>query len=252
MPHQNSHLSDSELLSAADAELSPRRLRILQAHLATCSACQTRLADLTRTAADFTAAYRSTFTLPLPLDQSAATARLKARLAQRTPTTNSSSSWKWALALPVLAALVFLTLPTNEKPFPAAIIPNPQLTPGESIALSKSQVCQANQPAFDQRQIPEALKQAVLAEYGVKSAPNESYEVDFLITPELGGSASIRNLWPQPYFTHTWNAHVKDVLEDRLHQLVCRGDLDLPTAQREIATNWVDAYKKYVSPNTPM
>jgi hypothetical protein len=68
----------------------------------------------------------------------------------------------------------------------------------------------------------------------------------------LGGSASIRNLWPQPYFGRAWNAHVKDALEDRLHTLVCSGDLDLSTAQREIATNWVDAYKKYVQPNNPM
>jgi hypothetical protein len=42
---------------------------------------------------------------------------------------------------------------------------------------------------------------------------------------------------------------VKDRLEERLHELVCAGKLDLPTAQRDIAVNWIDAYKKYVGAN---
>jgi hypothetical protein len=46
-----------------------------------------------------------------------------------------------------------------------------------------------------------------------------------------------------------WNARVKDRLEDRLHALVVNGKLDLKTAQREIATDWIAAYKKYVGPS---
>jgi len=41
----------------------------------------------------------------------------------------------------------------------------------------------------------------------------DAYEVDYLITPELGGATDIRNLWP--YGDTVWNAHVKDQLEDR-------------------------------------
>jgi hypothetical protein len=48
------------------------------------------------------------------------------------------------------------------------------------------------------------------------------------------------------HFVSAWNAHVKDALEERLHQLVCDGELDLPTAQRAIATDWITAYKKYL------
>jgi hypothetical protein len=40
-------------------------------------------------------------------------------------------------------------------------------------------------------------------------------------------------------------------LEDRLHALVVNGKLDLKTAQREIATDWIAAYKKYVGPYPP-
>jgi len=73
----------------------------------------------------------------------------------------------------------------------------------------------------------------------------DDYEIDFLIAPSLGGAEDIRNLWPQPYKLPVWNAHKKDALEERLHQLVCQGRLDLSTAQNEIATDWVAAYKKY-------
>jgi len=249
MPQQNSHLSDADLLSFADDELPRRRHLLVQNHLATCSTCQSRAAELDRVAANFIQSYLSTFDRPATLADSTAAARLRVRLAQSAPPPRTF--WRWAALLPILAGALFLTLKTSHQlrsSFELNIVPNPQLTPGETSPLPKSQVCQASQ----QQQIPESLKQAVLAEYGVNSASNAAYEVDFLITPELGGAASIRNLWPQPYFNRPWNAHVKDALEDRLHQLVCNGDLDLSTAQHEIATNWVAAYKKYVSPNTPM
>ena len=37
----------------------------------------------------------------------------------------------------------------------------------------------------------------------------------------------------------------------KLHKLVCAGQLDLKTAQREIASDWIEAYKKYVSASPP-
>jgi hypothetical protein len=40
---------------------------------------------------------------------------------------------------------------------------------------------------------------------------------------------------------------VKDVLERKLHKLVCTGQLDLKTAQSEIALNWIEAYQRYVA-----
>ena len=56
----------------------------------------------------------------------------------------------------------------------------------------------------------------------------------------------------QSYSATAWNARVKDALEDRLHELVCRGDVDLPTAQHEISTNWIKAYKKYFQTDKPI
>lgn len=54
-----------------------------------------------------------------------------------------------------------------------------------------------------------------------------------------------RNLWPQPYRIK-YGARIKDVLETKLKRMVCEGKLTLAQAQKEIATNWIAAYKKYI------
>jgi len=68
----------------------------------------------------------------------------------------------------------------------------------------------------------------------------------------LGGADDIRNLWPQSYSATAWNAQVKDALEDRLREMVCDGSLNLTQAQREIAGNWIAAYKKYFHTDKPL
>lgn len=72
------------------------------------------------------------------------------------------------------------------------------------------------------------------------------------ITPELGGADDIRNVWPEPYSGSEWTAHVKDALEEHLHQMVCEKQLELHTAQQEIARDWVSAYKKYFHADHPL
>ncbi len=71
------------------------------------------------------------------------------------------------------------------------------------------------------------------------------------INLSIGGSNSIRNLWPQSFRTSPWNAYVKDELENELHRRVCAGTLDLRKAQQIIAHNWIAGYRMYVSP-TPL
>ena len=72
--------------------------------------------------------------------------------------------------------------------------------------------------------------------------------MDHLISLELADSNRLRNLWPEPYDI-VWNAHVKDRLENRLHQMVCAGQLDLTIAQQAIAGDWIAGYKRYESPS---
>jgi hypothetical protein len=102
------------------------------------------------------------------------------------------------------------------------------------------------------REVPNSMRQQVLEEYRLKETDGDNYEIDYLITPGLGGADDIRNLWPEPLTAHEWSANVKDALEERLHQLVCTHQIDLGTAQREIATDWIAAYKKYFHTDRPL
>ncbi|HEX2865189.1 MAG TPA: excalibur calcium-binding domain-containing protein, partial [Deinococcales bacterium] len=101
------------------------------------------------------------------------------------------------------------------------------------------------------RNVPQSLKDVVYARYGLARHAPGAFEVDHLISLELGGSNSLRNLWPQAYGTSPWNARGKDALENRLHALACGGKISLRTAQQAIATDWIAAYRQYVSPNPP-
>ena len=92
----------------------------------------------------------------------------------------------------------------------------------------------------------------MLRDYGMEGLAEAEYELDYLITPELGGSSDRRNLWPERYQSRVWNALVKDELERLLPTLVCRGAIDLATAQRDIASNWIAAYKKYFRTDRPV
>ena len=76
---------------------------------------------------------------------------------------------------------------------------------------------------------------------------NSYYEEDHLIPLELGGHpTSEKNLWPEPW-NDVYGAHKKDQLENKLHALVCSGEMLLKTAQGIFASNWVAGYKKYAN-----
>src|SRR5215475_6927950 len=137
----------------------------------------------------------------------------------------------------------------SAKP-PTPILPDPKLTPGDTFDVTPEDVCVPGY-AKKVRAVPAWLKRRAYAEYGITQYKTGDYEVDHLIPLSLGGSNSIRNLWPQSTKTSLWNSYVKDALERKLHKLVCAGQLDLQTAQREIASDWIEAYKKYVRTSPP-
>jgi hypothetical protein len=123
--------------------------------------------------------------------------------------------------------------------------PNSQLTPGDVLTTDANVVCVSGYTQTV-RNVPESLKAQVYQEYGVTNRQPGDYEVDHLISLELGGSNSLRNLWPESYVSQPLNAHVKDKLENVLHDLVCAGRMKLSAAQRLIANDWTLAYEKYV------
>lgn len=127
--------------------------------------------------------------------------------------------------------------------------PDRTLTPGATVPVSLETLCAGGEP---ERTVPVRTAYAVFDQYGIRDPKPRAYELDYLITPALGGADDVRNLWPQPYAGGMWNARVKDALEDFLRAKVCTGEMDLDEAQREIATDWIAAYKRYFRTSAPL
>ncbi len=93
------------------------------------------------------------------------------------------------------------------------------------------------------RNVPDSVKNQVYDEYGITSHTTGQYEVDHLVSLELGGSNDISNLWPEAADPRP-GFHEKDKVEDYLHQQVCDGKMSLQDAQYQIATNWLAIYSQ--------
>lgn len=145
-----------------------------------------------------------------------------------------------------LAAIPTLTL--------AADPPDPRLTPGsinpdvtqESIQQTvcvKGYTKTIRPPAS----YTNKLKKAQIRQYGYADTNPKDYEEDHLIALSIGGNPTDpANLWPQPRKSE-WGADKKDQLEFVLYKKVCAGEVSLRDAQHDMATDWISAWKKYVS-----
>lgn len=120
-------------------------------------------------------------------------------------------------------------------------------TPGAIFNVTKDQICQSGY-ASSVRNVPTSEKNAVYAEYGIASHLSGQYEVDHLVSLELGGSNEIANLWPEAA-SPTPGFHQKDKVENYLHDQVCSGAIALSQAQIEIATNWLQVYNSMPASN---
>ncbi len=125
------------------------------------------------------------------------------------------------------------------------MIPDSSLTPGDVLTSDANVVCVSGYSARV-RNVSAATKRQVFQMYGLVKKVGEDWEVDHLVALELGGSNSVRNLWPEAGFTSPLNYRIKDRLENALRDLVCSGRLDLKQVQQEIAANWPQAYKDYL------
>jgi hypothetical protein len=264
------HISDEDLVRFAECELSSQRAAKVEAHLEACSDCRARVGVIQSAITGFLRAYHDEFDGLLP-PATGPRALLRARLAQL----RSEQRVEWwrhfspfgfafsrvaVVGLPLMAITIGILGLRHAPPrelsstialFDAAAAPNQDLTPGATREITIGEVCSVprEQVVGD---VPVSLRQKVLQEYGIANARPEDYEIDYLIAPRLGGIEDIRNLWPEPYRDRVWNARVKDSLEERLHEMVCSGQLDLHTAQHDIATDWIAAYKKYFHTSKPV
>jgi hypothetical protein len=264
------HVADPDLLLYAGGELDAGRTGQVRAHLECCSRCRERLAKFEITLADFSAAHREALSAELPPMESSR-AILQERLAQATneefTPPGPLSRWfaglnpRRAVAFSGLAAATCVLLAIwvhgpGRQSVPRTEVgrleePDFRLTPGATDPVTENDLC-GSSAGTRVAAVPLSLKRKVFEEYGLAPRRTNDYEVDYLITPELGGATDIRNLWPEPYENTAWNAHVKDQLEDRLHRMVCHGEVDLGTAQHDISTDWIAAYRKYFHAEQPL
>lgn len=120
---------------------------------------------------------------------------------------------------------------------PGAIFPN----------ATKEQICVPGY-ARSVRNVKQSIKNQVYAEYGISKHLPGAYEVDHLVSLQLGGSNDIANLWPEAA-TPKPGFHEKDQVENYLHSQICNGSITLKQAQIEIATNWLNVYHRMSSSN---
>lgn len=271
MRRRNRHPSDQDLLLALDGESALRKRARFEKHISQCELCCKRVSALHNGISEAASFYRTEFEAAIS-EPSGPAAMLRARLSEITAPASDTGSWidrfllshaRLAMACSIVLILLGGAWTMNRlgvdlgnstlmtTPAEPSAVPKPDLTPGATLPLLAGDVCDvmARQAV---PHVPRALRAQVFEAYGIKNPVPGAYEVDYLITPALGGAAELRNLWPEPYFNIEWNARVKDALEERLQSLVCRGDVDLNTAQREIATNWIAAYCKYFHSNSPL
>ena len=122
---------------------------------------------------------------------------------------------------------------------------NPQVTQGTiGSTICASGYASSIRPPEN---VTEPEKVGSAAAYGYTGAFHTG-EYDHLIPLELGGDPNDpANLWLEPNdrvdATSTYNS--KDVLENRLHDLVCSDRMSLSAAQHAIATDWVAAFQTY-------
>jgi len=263
MRHPDAHVTDRELLAAFDRELTVQDQGGIDAHLVRCESCRLRSVAMERAASTIEAALNANedgtpalgatrARLVARLDRMAADPLPQRAFVRRLPPRHTLAAAAAVIAVAVVAWLPVLTgrlVSPLDRTSRLGPLPAASVTPGATWEVSASELCAG---ARHTQPISDDLKREVLAAYGMDRMPPDQYELDYLITPELGGATHPRNLWPQPYGSRVWNARVKDALERLLPEMVCSGRLDLKTAQHDMAVDWIAAYKKYFRTDRPL
>jgi hypothetical protein len=121
-------------------------------------------------------------------------------------------------------------------------LPDRRCTPGEAFGrVAALHVCRPGY-AGSVGNVSAKLERAVYLEYDITRLASQ-YEIDHLVSLQLGGDNSIANLWPEAA-TPRPGFHEKDRLEKSLRQKVCSGSADLRAAQRMLASDWSAAYRR--------
>lgn len=128
----------------------------------------------------------------------------------------------------------------------AGAVPDTACSPGAVLTTDASIVCVSGYTK-KVRDVTTSTKKKVFKEYGIAWSTRSNYEVDHIISLELGGSNDISNLFPEAYSIDN-GARVKDTLENHLHSEVCAGAMSLTDAQKAISGDWTVAYRNWKNP----
>jgi hypothetical protein len=258
------HLSEVELVLFLDGEMSRVESSFAESHLKACSECRALLEETRLTAVELEG-----FEFPVQEISAADAARasLKMRLGESRGKSSISlgerfrafgkmrkyPDYFYGAVAAAGITVVFFCVPSRHRSMAeiSASLPNRALTPGMTRQVDVAEMCSAGDDEFDPT-VSYSTQRAVFNEYGISiDRSAKDFQVDYLISPQLGGTDDVRNLWPQSYKSTTWNAVAKDKLERHLYQMVCEKKINLADAQREIATNWIAAYQKYFGTSRP-
>ncbi|WP_446741744.1 zf-HC2 domain-containing protein [Silvibacterium acidisoli] len=242
----------------ADEEVSPDQATRFRRHLASCGECRARATRTELAIADFVELHQDRFHRKAsvnPAIRASLKAQLRMQAAEPEMRTGFWRPMAYAAMLLVMVGAGFWLLSAQKQARSSQTanlsLPDRRFTPGAVQPAAVADLCRMSDSDAPP-EVAQAVKQQVFDDYGLPVSTSRSYELDYLITPQLGGANDPKNLWPEPYSSTEWNAHIKDELEDRFHDMVCDGRLDLATAQREISGDWIAAYKKYFNTQVPL
>jgi hypothetical protein len=183
---------------------------------------------------------RAALVLTLPLSLALAAAAT----AASAPGTSSTT---WKPGIPV-GSTVLLAEHDSARGCTLGALPDPRCSPGAYYnRLSKKVICGPNFKTGLIRHVTDGEKHQVEQEYGLTpKSYGRTLEIDHIVSLELGGSNDIANLDPEEatFADGSPGYHVKDKLENRLHDMVCAGQISLSTARHQIAADWERLYKK--------
>jgi hypothetical protein len=151
--------------------------------------------------------------------------------------------------LRILACFLMLLAAPAYAAGPSIYYPDLKQTPGAVLTHDPKVLCKVGYTTTV-RHVPASEAKQVFKNYGIDYSRHSGYEVDHLISLELGGSNDIKNLWPQKYCPPAqagkicFGAREKDVVETDLHRRICRGTVTVQKAQAIITRDW---YKEYLN-----
>jgi len=123
-------------------------------------------------------------------------------------------------------------------------LPDYACSPGAVLTTNTKVICVSGYTKTV-RDVSTTTKKVVFKEYDIPYTQHSNYEVDHIVSLELGGSNDISNLYPESYLIKD-NARVKDKFENYLHKEVCNGTIAIDEAQKEISSDWLTYYNQRV------